>query len=234
MTYKLPRPVVVSNGGTGDTSLTAYAVLCGGTTTTGAVQSIASVGTSGQLLTSNGAGALPTMQAAPAAGGLVKIQTQTASNSANLSFTTGITSTYTTYMFTLNNVVPATNAVTLNVTVTVDGGSNYLATGYLAGVNSNPYNSATITNANSTTAMPLTGAQVNTSTVGVSGNVYFYNITTANLPEMTAQINWNSGSQQVGLAVANNSTTTGVNGFRFVFSSGNISSGSITLYGVTK
>lgn len=58
----LATPVTVSNGGTGDTSLTAYAVLCGGTTTTGAVQSIASVGTSGNVLTSNGASALPTFQ----------------------------------------------------------------------------------------------------------------------------------------------------------------------------
>lgn len=53
-------PVV--NGGTGRDSHTAYAVICGGTTTTGAQQSIASVGTSGQVLTSNGAGALPTFQ----------------------------------------------------------------------------------------------------------------------------------------------------------------------------
>lgn len=59
---KLLSPLTVSNGGTGDTSLTAYSVLCGGTTSTGAVQSIASVGTSGQVLTSNGAGALPTFQ----------------------------------------------------------------------------------------------------------------------------------------------------------------------------
>ena len=54
----------VANGGTGATTLTAYAVVCGGTTSTGAVQSIASVGTAGQVLTSNGAGALPTFQAA--------------------------------------------------------------------------------------------------------------------------------------------------------------------------
>lgn len=53
---------VVAGGGTGKTSTTAYAVLCGGTTTTAALQSIASVGTSGQVLTSNGAGALPTFQ----------------------------------------------------------------------------------------------------------------------------------------------------------------------------
>jgi hypothetical protein len=54
--------IAIANGGTGDTSLTAYAVLCGGTTSTAAIQSIASVGTSGQVLTSNGAGALPTFQ----------------------------------------------------------------------------------------------------------------------------------------------------------------------------
>jgi microcystin-dependent protein len=54
--------VGVSVGGTGANSATAYAVQCGGTTSTGAFQSVASVGTSGQVLTSNGAGALPTFQ----------------------------------------------------------------------------------------------------------------------------------------------------------------------------
>lgn len=54
--------LTVGGGGTGVTSNTAYAVLCGGTTSTGAIQSIAGVGTSGQVLTSNGAGALPTFQ----------------------------------------------------------------------------------------------------------------------------------------------------------------------------
>ena len=55
----------VANGGTNATSQTAYAVICGGTTSTGSYQSVASVGTAGQILTSNGAGALPTFQAAP-------------------------------------------------------------------------------------------------------------------------------------------------------------------------
>lgn len=61
----------VAGGGTGVASTTAYAVLCGGTTTTGPLQSIAGVGSSGQVLTSNGAGALPTFQAAGAGGGTV-------------------------------------------------------------------------------------------------------------------------------------------------------------------
>lgn len=52
----------VPRGGTGLASATAYAVLCGGTTSTSAFQSVASVGTSGQVLTSNGAAALPTFQ----------------------------------------------------------------------------------------------------------------------------------------------------------------------------
>lgn len=52
----------VANGGTGLSSLTPYAVLTGGTTSTGNLQQVASLGTAGQLLTSNGAGALPTFQ----------------------------------------------------------------------------------------------------------------------------------------------------------------------------
>jgi len=67
-TFSGVSPVTVPDGGTGLASTTAYAVLCGGTTSTAALQSIAGVGSSGQVLTSNGAGALPTFQ--PAAGGL--------------------------------------------------------------------------------------------------------------------------------------------------------------------
>lgn len=58
----LSIPISVANGGTGNTSLTTYAVLCGGTTSTGAIQSVAGIGASGQVLTSNGAGTLPTFQ----------------------------------------------------------------------------------------------------------------------------------------------------------------------------
>jgi hypothetical protein len=54
--------VNVLYGGTGDSGFTAYSVICGGTTPTGSLQSVASVGTSGQVLTSAGAGSLPTWQ----------------------------------------------------------------------------------------------------------------------------------------------------------------------------
>lgn len=58
----LTTPLSVAQGGSGRATTTAYAVICGGTSATGANQSIASVGTAGQVLTSNGAGALPTFQ----------------------------------------------------------------------------------------------------------------------------------------------------------------------------
>jgi hypothetical protein len=58
----------VPNGGTGLATTTAYSVVFTGTTSTGAFQASAGPGAAGQILTSNGAGALPTFQAAPASG----------------------------------------------------------------------------------------------------------------------------------------------------------------------
>lgn len=67
----------VAGGGTGVATLTAYAPIFGGTTGTGAVQS-GTVGTAGQVLTSNGAGALPTFEDATGGSGSVDVQTFTA------------------------------------------------------------------------------------------------------------------------------------------------------------
>lgn len=55
-------PVTVPYGGTGLATTIPYSVICGGTTTTGNLQSVANVGTAGQVLTSSGAGALPQWQ----------------------------------------------------------------------------------------------------------------------------------------------------------------------------
>jgi len=64
--------IPVANGGTGNTSLTAYAPLFGGTTSTAPVQS-GTTGTAGQVLTSNGAGSLPTWAAALSYGAATQI-----------------------------------------------------------------------------------------------------------------------------------------------------------------
>jgi hypothetical protein len=68
---------VVAGGGTGVVSTTAYGVICGGTTSTGNFQN-AGAGTAGQVLTSNGAAAVPSFQTNAAIKSVV-VQTFTAS-----------------------------------------------------------------------------------------------------------------------------------------------------------
>jgi len=70
--------VPVASGGTGIATTTAYSVVFSGTTATGAFQAAAGPGTATHVLTSNGAGALPTFQA-PAASGLSRAQVTTIS-----------------------------------------------------------------------------------------------------------------------------------------------------------
>jgi hypothetical protein len=97
----------VANGGTGMSATVAYAPICGGTTTTGAMQSAdTGISTSGYVLTSTGASSLPTFQAA--AGGAQKALIYLGCESAYL---------------------PATNpAALLEVAgATVYGGWSYLA-----------------------------------------------------------------------------------------------------------
>jgi len=61
-------------------------------------------------------------------GTLVLLSTQTASASANISFTTGIDSTYDEYVFKFINIHPATDQVSFDFNGSTDGGSNYNVT----------------------------------------------------------------------------------------------------------
>jgi hypothetical protein len=56
------------------------------------------------------------------------ISEQTASGSANISFTSGIDDTYDSYVFKLYNIHPADNSANLRFNLSVDGGSNYNVT----------------------------------------------------------------------------------------------------------
>ena len=121
LTTHVSGTLPVANGGTGATSQTAYAVLTGGTTSTGAFQSVASVGTSGQVLTSNGASALPTFQTV-SAGLTVTNDTSTATalyptfTSATSGSISGISVTSSKFTF-----VPTTGSLTAPQTVASNG-----------------------------------------------------------------------------------------------------------------
>ena len=84
----LANALTVANGGTGVASTTAYTVQCGGTTSTGALQSIAGVGVAGEVLTSNGPGNLPTFQAGD--GGFTSTNIQTFTSSGTYTPTSGM------------------------------------------------------------------------------------------------------------------------------------------------
>jgi hypothetical protein len=89
-------PVTVPFGGTGLSTTTAYGVICGGTTSTGNFQN-AGTGTTGQVLTSNGSGTLPTWQASVSStssyGGMYMQSNASASNSTIFIKVTGTTIT---------------------------------------------------------------------------------------------------------------------------------------------
>jgi hypothetical protein len=62
LTADVSGDLPVAEGGTGRSTHTAYAVICGGVAAGAAQQSLASVGTDTQVLTSNGAGVLPSFK----------------------------------------------------------------------------------------------------------------------------------------------------------------------------
>ena len=68
------------------------------------------------------------LETASAGGSLVKIASTTASSSSSISFTSGLTSTYKEYIFYFINIHPATNSASLTFNGSSDTGSNYNVT----------------------------------------------------------------------------------------------------------
>ncbi len=172
------------------------------------------------------------------AGSLIKLQ-ETIISSPTASVTlTGIDSTYDVYQLVTTNVVPVTNAVFLHMRFTESGTpnttSNYdRANKQLSAGGS--FGNASNTNEDKT---ELTWQQSNTSTLSVQNNLYIFNAN--NSSEYTfftlENVGWeNSVGQSFGRAGGGVFTvTSAVDGCNIFFSSGNIASGTFTLYGLKK
>jgi len=65
---------------------------------------------------------------ANASDGITLISSQTASNSASISFTTGLTSTYKAYKFVFSSIHPRTDGADFTFNLSTDSGSNYNVT----------------------------------------------------------------------------------------------------------
>jgi hypothetical protein len=77
----------------------------------------------GTTLIDNGA-----LDSAVPTGALTLLSTQTASSSASISFTSGIDSTYDSYVFKFINIHPATDNTDFMFNASIDNGSNYNVT----------------------------------------------------------------------------------------------------------
>lgn len=226
--------ITIPQGGTAITSVAAYGVLCGGTTSTGALQTVSGTGTSGQVLTSNGAAALPTWQPA-GSGAMTLLQTQTASSSATIDFTSNITSAYKTYLCIFQRVKPATDAVSLYL---LTGNGSFASTGYAWANEQTAGGSSTPDGNTSDTQLRLNAGAVigNAAAEHISGYVYI------NDPSNTdgyPMFNWDLGLLNASSAYfrvyggGTYNTSGAVDRIRFLFSSGNIASGTFKLYGIS-
>jgi hypothetical protein len=113
-------PTVVAKGGTGlTTATTAYSMVCSGTIATGAFQVLDSLGTTGQILTSNGSSSLPmwadnvntagyTAQPAVAAASTVNFTATYNNGTAGVGAT--LTNNTTQAVFSIDSVSPPVNA----------------------------------------------------------------------------------------------------------------------------
>lgn len=217
---------------------TPFAPLCGPTSSLGAVQSASSgLSSSGYVETTTGSSSLPQFLTSSGVGSLVLIQSQTASNSSSLTFTTGITSAYNTYILIGSNILPITNASYPYVQLSVDGGSTYIASTYLSGMNTAAYNSATLSNVTTTSAFIVGDA---CSNLASSSFICFLQDMTvafsATPAKATGQASTMTGSGSLTMNTFGGSCLlvagSAVNALQVLMSTGNIAIGKFTLYGV--
>ena len=225
------------------TTATTATNLAGGSAGTVPYQSAAgttqmlAAGTSGQLLKSNGASAPSWVTAG--ASGLTLLSTVTASNSATVDIETTFSSTYDSYIIVFSDVAPDTDTVSLRVQLKING--TYRTSGY-------NYHAATPSAASSAYAAQGAGAQTSISLMGAvtqdsratqpysTADMHIRINQPANSVP-TKSISWNgsdAGSTYNALFGSGQNTSFfgTLTGVRFLYSSGNILTGTFRLYGL--
>ena len=177
-------------------------------------------------------------------GNLVFISRSTASSSASLSITSGLTSTYKEYIFFFNNIHPQTHNQKFTFNFSIDGGSNYNVTKTTSAFRAYQPEDASATSlsyrtgddlAQSTDYQGLTGSVGDDNDSSCSGFLHLFSPSDttfvkhfiSNVQNMIG----NASSRQDFIAGYGN-TTSAINAIDFKFASGNIDAGTIDLYGV--
>ncbi len=239
----------VSSGSSGTVThtagaLTSNAVMVGAGSDDSKV--LASLGSSGDVLTSNGAGTPPSFQAPTGGGGGAPLESHTASASASLDFTTCISSTYDIYKFEITGLVPATTSTNLvwrgstNAGVSWDSGAGkYAYVGIVHGVGGGGnFGSASATFG----ALNKLDNMVNTSTKPISGTFWLRNPLSTTLHKtLGGHIDYWDTAPNIVTDTFSSSylSTTAMDAIQFFMVDGggtvrNITSGDIYCYGVEK
>ena len=201
---------------------------------------VVAVGTADEVLTSNGTGAAPSFKAATG-GAWQLISTVAADNDTSIDISSGIDSTFKLYKIVVNNFRPATDAQNILMRVDVGSGFETGASYRYAKVQVISTGNTVLGDASSgATSMILNIDNLSNTAIEVhSGIVYFHDPSfTAARTKFTWHFNFGNGTSS---AVIANTTGTGmfnssvaIVGIQFIMSSGNITTGDFTLYGLVK
>ena len=240
LTSNVTGTLPIANGGTGSTATaTAGAVIYG----TGTAYGVTAAGTSGQVLTSAGSSA-PTWST-PSAGAITLISTQTASSSATIAWT-GL-SGYNHYMLIIDGLMPASNSY-LQLQFGTGSGPTYVTSGYYY-VQNNIYSNnsgvGTALNAadsGSSTQINIgggnsTGNQLQSTYTFFNATYTIYSMTNSKDTFIggTNSYRNNGGVTTFASTISGqlNSNTDAKTAIKLFLTSGNITSGTFSLYGVS-
>jgi hypothetical protein len=211
------------------------------TNNTGVPSWLANSSTAGYVLTAN-SGAAPSWQAtATTTGNRTLISSQTASSSASIVFTSGITG-YSYYELEFLHVVPATNTAQLQVQFSTNGGSSYVATGY-ANINISVVQGSSVTTTTGSTNVlcSVSGGQTSSGNFPLDGLLALYNLGSSSQYALAQGKISSYAATSINLfqslitcyCSANQSAAAPINAISVSYSSGNIASGVIRLFGIS-
>jgi hypothetical protein len=186
---------------------------------------------------------ITTLPSAVPTGKLKLISSQTASNSASISFTSGLTSTYKVYKFVFGDIHPRTDSVNFQFNLSSDAGANYNVTktstsfstyhaesDAFAGLTYQP----SLDLSQSTDYQPFSDVIGSDADQSHAGVLYLYNpASTTYVKHFIATFDMSQPSDynQCSFTGGYGNTTSAVNAIRFQMSSGNFD-GTIYLYAI--
>ena len=181
---------------------------------------------------------------ANASDGITFISSQTASNSASISFTSGLTSTYKAYKFVFSNIHPRTDNTTFQFNGSTDAGSNYNVTKTTTFFSANHLADDSYAALNYFTAQDLAqstsfqnisyDALGNGASESYAGSMTLFNPSSTTYVKhfISSGSTYYEGNGELNVYVAGYcNTTSAVNAVQFKMASGNMD-GTIYLYGI--